>query len=175
MIHTVDTIFHNRYQLRKIIGSGGMSSVWLASDILSETEVAVKIYNYEGDLNWKVKEAFVNEFKIMYNITHSYLFRPSHYDIDPGSQSPYLVSKYYPKGSAETIINTTNKALDENFIAEFMHDAASALNYLHSASIPIIHQDIKPDNFLFSASYFPSQSCVVSICPVVSSLIFFKS
>lgn len=143
-----NTLFHTRYQLIRLVGHGGMSSVWEALDTLSGNTVAVKIFSYSGNLDNAVKDCFVNEFKLMFNLTYPYLFRPTHFDIDPVTQSPYLVSKLYRNGSAESVINKTDRAIDEKLVASFLHDAASALNYLHTLPEPIIHQDIKPDNFL---------------------------
>lgn len=41
---TTSTLFKNRYKLIRQIGEGGYGVVWLACDILNNTEVTIKIY-----------------------------------------------------------------------------------------------------------------------------------
>lgn len=147
--HHPNDLFHNRYKLIKLVGSGGMSEVWEVRDIyLRDRIVAIKIYSYEGNFNQQVKDAFLEEFLLMSEFNHPNLLHPEHFEIEPSIKSPYLVMKLYSRGSAASIINETGTAIDEKMIAQFIKDAAAALNTLHNHNVQIIHQDIKPDNFL---------------------------
>ena len=136
-------IFANRYQLIKKLGVGGYSEVWLVKDNKAGgMEVALKIYSPEKGLDDKGLETFSKEFSLVFNLNHAGLLKPTYFDDYEGS--PYLVMPYCKNASmADKIGNITEKEL-----ASFIHQAASALAYLHKKEPPIIHQDIKPDNFL---------------------------
>jgi formylglycine-generating enzyme required for sulfatase activity len=135
--------FANRYRLKKRIGVGGYSQVWLAEDTLAgNMEVAIKIFAPDKGLDTDGIETFAKEFTLVFNINHTHLLRPMHYEVSEGS--PFLVMQYCSKGSLFKRIGE----ISEMELARFMQQSASALNYLHQQDPPIIHQDIKPDNFL---------------------------
>jgi len=138
-----ETFFANRYLLKKLIGAGGYSQVWLAEDTKAgNMPVAVKIFAPEKGLDDKGLEIFSKEYALVFNLKHPGLLRPSHFDDFEGS--PYLVMPYCSNGSVFNKVGEIN----EKDLAVFMKQAASALAYLHKQNPPIIHQDIKPDNFL---------------------------
>ena len=138
--------FANRYLLKKLIGVGGYSQVWLAEDIKAgNMEVAIKIYAPEKGLDSDGIETFGKEFTLVFNLNHANLLKPMHYDVSEGS--PYLVMQYCPTGSLVKRIGEVT----EQELARFMQQSSSALNYLHNQDPPIIHQDIKPDNFLIDS------------------------
>jgi serine/threonine protein kinase len=140
-------LFDNRYLLKRIIGEGGMSQVWLAEDRLLQADYALKIFlSHLND--GKARDTILEEFKILKGLDHGNIIHHEHFGVDRDSDLPYIVTTYYEKGSAASIINRSETALDESVIARFMHDAARSLEYLGSQSPPIVHQDIKPDNFL---------------------------
>jgi uncharacterized protein (TIGR02145 family) len=136
-------IFANRYQLIKKLGVGGYSEVWLAKDNKAGgMEVALKIYSPEKGLDDKGLETFSKEFSLAFNLNHAGLLKPIYFDDYEGS--PFLVMPYCKNASmADKIGNISEKEL-----AAFIFQATSALAYLHKKEPPIIHQDIKPDNFL---------------------------
>lgn len=140
-------LFDQRYQLKEIIGEGGMSQVWRALDTLLQTEYAIKVYlSHLSDP--KARETIREEFKILKDLNHPNIIRHEHFGIDRDNDLPYIVTTLYEKGSAASILNKSGVALDEMVIARFMHDAAQSLEFLGSQNPPIVHQDIKPDNFL---------------------------
>ena len=134
---------NQRYLLLKRIGVGGYSEVWLAEDTKAgNLEVALKIFAPEKGLDSKGLEVFSKEYSLVFNLNHKNLLIPKHFDEFEGS--PYLVLPYCRQGSVFGKIGEVT----EQELARFMQQAASALNYLHNQDPPIIHQDIKPDNFL---------------------------
>ncbi|HNW90515.1 MAG TPA: FISUMP domain-containing protein [Bacteroidales bacterium] len=137
------SLFANRYFLVQYIGAGGYSEVWLAQDTKAgDMQIALKVFAPEKGLDEKGLKIFSKEYSLVFNLYHPGLLRPSHFDEHNGS--PYLVMLYCKNGSALDKIGE----MSENELAVFMQQAASALAYLHEQTPPIIHQDIKPDNFL---------------------------
>jgi len=136
-------IFDERYRLIEYIGAGGYSEVWLAEDSKAgNMQVALKVFAPEKGLDSKGLEVFSKEYSLVFNLRNEHLLIPKHFDDYNGS--PYLVMPYCKNGSALSRAGE----MDEKQLAVFMQQAASALKYLHEQSPPIIHQDIKPDNFL---------------------------
>lgn len=134
-------LFHNRYRLVELLGSGASAEVWKAIDTKAgNLVVALKIYSdisREGSHGLMV---FEREFTTVFDMTHSNLLRPSGYDIY--DSRPYLVMQYCENGSTTSMVGR----MSEKELLQFLHDVAAGLEYLHDHNI--IHRDIKPDNVL---------------------------
>lgn len=156
-------IFHNRYSLKRLLGRGNFSEVWLATDIKTKTNVALKIYAPATGLDDMNLDMFAREFAIVLNANHKNLLKPLHYDTF--DSKPYLVLPYCQDGSTQKRVGL----FKEKEIWHFLHDVASGLNFLHNMNPPVIHQDIKPDNVMVSdgGDYMLSDFGVSSHCKSV--------
>ncbi len=136
-------LFDNRYRLRKLLGCGGFSEVWLVEDIkVGNKKMALKVYAPDKGLDDDGVQIFSNEFELVFDLNHTHLLRPSHFDVC--NRSPYLLMPYCEYGSAAKLVGQTS----EEEAWRILHDMAAGLSYLHQQEPPIIHQDIKPDNLL---------------------------
>ena len=139
-------LFADRYRLLRLLGRGGFSEVWLAFDEKTGLWVAVKVYAPGSGLDEDGVRLFTEELSIVYNLNHSNLLKPHHFDECGGC--PYLVLPYCERGSSQRLIGK----LTEEEAWRFLHDVSAGLEYLHAKEPPVIHQDIKPDNVLLEAS-----------------------
>ena len=136
---TENTIISDRYQLKKQLGVGGFSEVWLATDTMTGLDLAIKLYSGMDD--YGVKQ-FSGELAKVFNLNHQNLLRPQHVAV--WNNRPYLIMQYCSQGSC---LNRIRK-MSEKEIWRLIADVASGLAYLHSKDI--VHQDIKPDNILIT-------------------------
>lgn len=155
------TILGNHYQIIKLIGQGGMGSVYLAFDTRLELQVAVKVISSEfsqtmdGPEFESVLKRFESEAKLAAKIDHPNVIRiygsnresveinNHRYDID------YLVMELV---SGRTLRNTMDVSGFEHeeeirsWIDKYLIPILDGLQKVHDCGI--IHRDIKPENFL---------------------------
>jgi serine/threonine protein kinase len=138
-----NVLFDGRYFLVKLLGRGGFSEVWLVKDQkVNDKPMVVKIYASGNGLDDDGVQIFKNEFALVFDIHHSNLLKPSHFDIC--DSMPYLVLPYCEHGSCSKLTGRFR----EKDAWKFLHDVAAGLAYLHAQEPPVIHQDIKPANIL---------------------------
>ncbi|MBQ7210725.1 MAG: protein kinase [Paludibacteraceae bacterium] len=135
-----NTLFADRYQFERLLGRGGFSEVWLATDQLTQLQVAVKVYAPGQGMDQDGLKEFSKELSNVYNLNHTNLIKPQH--VDAWQNMPYLIMSFCKQGSCTS---KTGK-MEEEQIWRLIHDVAAGLAYLHAQDI--IHQDIKPDNIL---------------------------
>ena len=136
------SIFADRYELNRALGSGGFSEVWLAHDNVTDLSVAIKIYAPQMGLDENGLKIFAKELANVYDLNHSNLLKPQH--VDSWEGKPYLVMSFCPNGSLKNKIGN----LSEDEAWTIIREVGAGLAYLHSQGI--IHQDIKPDNILIN-------------------------
>lgn len=129
----------DRYELVKFLGSGSFGEVWLAHDLMTGREVALKIYL---SLDPAGIEEFQREYSNTIDLSSPYLLTPEYFDVF--HRRPFLVMKYCERGSSSKLVGN----ISEEQLWAFIEDVAKGLDVLHSQSDPIVHQDIKPDNIL---------------------------
>ena len=147
-----------RYQMQQAMKSGGMSELWLALDTYTQKLVMLKIMkvvNEDDRRNRKTYERFWREIEIARSLQHPYILPI----IDYGEFTyekrprPFLVSPYIPEGSLADLIILGPPWEHWSLLqtSDVILQAAESLWYLHTRSPVIVHQDVKPGNFLVRA------------------------
>ena len=139
----VGDIIKQRYTLVQFLGSGSFGEVWLAHDLMTGRDVALKIYL---SLDPAGVEEFQREYSNSADLSSPYLLTPEYFDVH--NRRPFLVMKFCENGSSSKL----SGQISEDRLWAFIHDVASGLEILHSQSDPIVHQDIKPDNILVDSN-----------------------
>ena len=142
-------ILKKKYRVVKKIGSGGMSTVWLAEDIDLGKEWAIK----EIDKSTEEFKRSVNvdgsltEVEILKTLDHP--FAPRVTDIYENSESICVVMDYIEGESLQRILNRMGPPKQEVVIS-WMIDVCKLLHFLHSKHI--IYRDLKPANIILTES-----------------------
>ncbi len=133
-----------RYQLRRLIGQGGMADVELALDTQLDREVAVKILHgrYADDPSFIAR--FRREAQAAANLNHPNIVAV--YDAGEDDDRPFIVMEYVEGRSLRDVLR--RESITPNRAIEVVGDAALALDYAHERGL--VHRDVKPGNILIA-------------------------
>jgi serine/threonine protein kinase len=141
-----------RYLLQSPLGSGGMGEVYLATDTQINRQVAVKVIR-AGTTTYPNAEAtkeatrlFYREMRAIAVLDHPHILPL--YDFGEEGVITYMVMPYRKEGSLADWLQQRNSTelLSAGDVGHLIGQAARGLQHAHNHNI--IHQDVKPTNFL---------------------------
>ena len=134
------TLADGRYTLVEHLGSGGMASVWLASDETLQRRVAIKVMSdmLAGDERWLKR--FRREARAAAALQHPNIVKVFDYGLEDGR--PYLIMAHIAGGSLKEQL-AAGSPVDARRLGR---ELLSALAHVHAAGI--LHRDVKPGNIL---------------------------
>lgn len=135
-----------RYRLTRILGRGGMATVYLATDLKHHREVALKVL-LPGLAAFLGTERFLKEIQIAAGLTHPHIL--ALHDSGEAGGFLYYVMPYVEGGSLRQRIHGSPLSRDAAFA--IAGPVADALAYAHR--LGILHRDVKPENILFSQGH----------------------
>lgn len=160
-----------RYQRQKLLGKGPMSIVWLAHDVQTQQQVALKIMTAvttDDKRNQKAGERFMREIKISQSLQHPNILPiiDQGYVEYNGHSVPYHVTPFMKDGSLADVIEQTPpwEAWTLVQTADAISQAAESLEYLHTRNPHIVHEDVKPANFLVYVIGKPQRMYHLYLC-----------
>jgi serine/threonine protein kinase len=132
------------YLLRRLLGQGGMSQVYLARDRRLDRDVAVKVLDANLARQPGFRERFMHEARLAAALDHPHIVPI--YDAGEDPQM-YLVMPYVSGGSVQQILGRA--PLPQAEVVSYATQVADALGHAHRAGV--IHRDVKPANMLIHA------------------------
>jgi serine/threonine protein kinase len=139
-----ETLSDGRYRLERVLGTGGMASVWLAHDQRLGRPVAVKVISDLLAVDQQWLHRFEREARAAASVSHPHIVQVFDYSVH-GNQ-PYLVMEYVPGGSLADRLSASPpsaQVLDVEALAQALLDALA-----HIHDVGIVHRDVKPGNIL---------------------------
>ncbi|MBQ0111101.1 MAG: Stk1 family PASTA domain-containing Ser/Thr kinase [Oscillospiraceae bacterium] len=132
-----------RYEIKEIIGVGGMAVVYKAYDNIEDRIVAIKILKEEFSSNEEFLRRFKNESKAIAVLSHPNIVKV--YDVSFGEIFQYIVMEYIEGVTLKTFIEQ-NGSLPFTQAANFIIQILRGLQHAHDKGI--VHRDIKPQNIM---------------------------
>jgi eukaryotic-like serine/threonine-protein kinase len=139
-----------QFELRGIIGSGGMGNVYRAWDTTLERMVAVKLMKAELLEDPVSLESFFREARACARLNHTNIIHI--YTFDEWEGQRYLVMELADRGSLDARIEKL-RLIPELDVLDIGIKIASALDM--ALKYDLLHRDIKPGNILFNADHEP--------------------
>ncbi|MGW4836849.1 protein kinase domain-containing protein [Streptomyces globisporus] len=142
-----------RYQLRDLLGEGGMASVYLAYDSALDRQVAIKTLHTELGREQSFRERFRREAQAVAKLQHTNIVSVFDTGEDElgGALMPYIVMEYVegqPLGSVLAADIRTHGAMPANKALKVTADVLAALETSHEMGL--VHRDIKPGNVMMT-------------------------
>ena len=135
--------FLGKYKLLGHLGTGGMSSVYLADHVLMQRRVAIKVLPAKRVNDSSYLARFHQEAQAAARLDHRNIVRA--YDVDNDKDQHYLVMEFVDGKDLQQMVKASGP-LDYNTVANFIAQAAEGLNHAHASGL--IHRDVKPANLL---------------------------
>ncbi len=135
-----------KYKLLRLLGSGGMSTVYLGEHILMHRLRAIKVLP-KGRVNDSSYLArFVREAQATASLDHNNVVKA--YDIDNDGDTHYLVMEYIEGRDLQNIVKQEGP-LPLEVACNYIAQAADGFQYAHENGL--IHRDVKPANLLIDS------------------------
>lgn len=132
-----------RYEIKELIGIGGMAEVYKAEDLLEKRPVAVKILKNEFAGNDDFVRRFRNESKAIAVLSHPNIVKI--YDVGFSDKIQYIVMEYIDGITLKEFMEQQG-VLKWKDSVHFIIQILRALQHAHDRGI--VHRDIKPQNIM---------------------------
>ena len=136
-----------RFELRRQIGRGGQSWVWLAFDPRLERDVAIKLLRPAGDADGSEVALWLQEARSVSRLNHPNIVQVYEADVEAGQA--YLVFEYVDGKTLSELIRERGAWAPAQAVP-LMIDVLDGLAAAHEAGI--VHRDLKPANIIVDRS-----------------------
>lgn len=141
----IGTTINSRYDIKMLIGDGGMANVYLAYDRTLKRHVAIKMLRYELSKDERFIKRFKRESAQVINLDHPNIVHV--YNVGDYKQQPFIVMEYV-KGKTLKDYLRENGALTPEVALYLMKQLAEGVLYAHENNI--IHRDLKTQNIMIT-------------------------
>ncbi|MGZ8413457.1 MAG: serine/threonine-protein kinase, partial [Gemmatirosa sp.] len=132
-----------RFDVERLLGVGGMGSVYFGRDVTLDRPVAIKVVNPDVALAPTVRSRFLTEARTVARLRHPHVVAV--HAAGEAEGLLYFVMEYVPGESLRDRLARDGR-FDDGDALVALRDLARALGYAHAQGI--VHRDVKPENVL---------------------------
>ena len=132
------------YRVLRLLGSGGMGSVYLAANTNIDQQVAIKALKPEVANNVALRARFKQEAELLCSLDHPGIVKFLNYV--ETNEGVFLIMEYVKGVTLEDYIKKKNGLIVEKKAYPLISEILDAFAYAHSKGI--VHRDIKPSNII---------------------------
>ncbi len=138
-----------KYDIEKVIGTGGMGNVYLAKDLTNNETLAIKVLHKEYCSEASLLARFIREAELLKKVSNPNVVKV----LDAGSNSEltYYAMEYVPGVTLEDYLKNDDFPIEK--LPKFMVKMCEALASIHDQGI--IHRDLKPANIILTEALEP--------------------
>ncbi len=141
------TVIDERYKLISVVGVGGMSVVFKASDLQDNNKiVALKLLSDSSDANSHAVKCFINESRAISMLDHENIIKV--YDMSLSGELKYIVMELAEGMTLKEYMQERHSKLTIEESISFIEQILLALEHAHERGV--IHRDVKPHNMIVS-------------------------
>jgi serine/threonine protein kinase len=140
--HRGETPTIQGYRLVRVLGDGGMSTVYLAEQASLRREVALKLMRPEALEDEVSRRRFENETRTIARLKHPNIVGIHDFGRS-GDGLPWFTMPYLARGH----LGQRDYAGNEDAVRNIMRALLDALEYAHGRGV--VHRDVKPENVMF--------------------------
>ena len=140
------TLIKERYQIKDVLGRGGMGVVYKAYDSVLRREVAIKTLLDVSDA--EALELFHREYEVLAHINHPNIVEIidiGEFEVE-GAMKPYFIMPLLPGSSLGQLIKTASQRLSVERTVDIISQTCRGLQAAHEKGL--VHRDIKPTNII---------------------------
>ncbi len=146
----VGQVIHNKYRLLRLIGDGGMGSVFEARHEVLGTTVALKFLHPELSRRSGLVQRFLQEARVSAQIQSPHVVRVTDVDQNPNGQA-FIVMEYLEGKTLQTLYEELYHARQRLSYADALEYAMQMLEGVEAAhNAGVVHRDLKPDNVIIA-------------------------
>jgi serine/threonine-protein kinase len=137
-------VLDGRYEIERKIGEGGMSFVYLAKDVATQEQFAIKVLSADLSKDQNAMARLKREASLGMRLAHPNVC----HIIRLGETQDGLVYVVMPFVKGELLSDRTNRlgTLPVDEVLRFVRDIAAGLQVAHDLNI--VHRDLKPENVM---------------------------
>lgn len=136
-------IDHPRYRVLRLLGSGGMGTVFLAEHKLMRRLVALKVLREAAFTGAEARERFLREVEAVARVSHAAIVTA--YDAEQVGDLHLLVMEYVEGIDLDDLVDKEGPlAIDR--ACDYIRQAAEGLQHAHEHGL--VHRDLKPSNLM---------------------------